>query len=64
MKRRNLLLIVENKNLKNKIKNMENEMSRFREALFAEKCKSYQLNEKLEEKMVMCLYSLRKDGGF
>jgi len=52
-KQRNSVLIVENKNLKNKIMNMENEMRDVKEALRAEERKSILLNEKLKTKMVM-----------
>ena len=52
-KQRNSVLIVENKNLKNKIMNMEHEMRDVKEALRAEERKSILLNEKLKAKMVM-----------
>lgn len=52
-KHRNCVLIVENKNLKNKIMNMEYEMRGVREALRAEERKFILLNEKLKAKMVM-----------
>ncbi|XP_078355915.1 uncharacterized protein LOC144640705 isoform X1 [Oculina patagonica] len=50
-KHRNLLLLVENRNLKNRIKNMEHEMRGFRDALRGEECKFNQLNEKLTATM-------------
>ena len=53
-KRQNSLLFVENKNLKNTIKNMENELRGAKDALRAEECKFVQLNEKLKSKMVTC----------
>lgn len=52
-KQRNSVLIVENKNLKNKIMNMEHEVRDVKEALRAEERKSILLNEKLKAKMVM-----------
>ncbi|XP_078362657.1 uncharacterized protein LOC144646836 isoform X3 [Oculina patagonica] len=50
-KHRNLLLLVENRNLKNRIKNMEHEMRGFRDTLRGEECKFNQLNEKLTATM-------------
>lgn len=63
-KHRNVLLIVENRNLRNKIKNMEYEMRGYREALRAEECKFNKLNEKLKAKMVMWLYALLDKAVF
>ena len=55
-KHRNCVLIIENKNLKNKIMNMEYELRDVREALRTEERKFILLNEKLKAKMVMGFY--------
>ncbi|KAJ7382128.1 hypothetical protein OS493_036967 [Desmophyllum pertusum] len=60
-KHRNCLLIVENRNLKNKIKNMEFELRTVRDALRVENSKLVQLNEKLRVKTKERLDFLAKE---
>lgn len=56
MKYRNHHLIVENKNLRNKMKTMENEMKDVKDALSLEEFQCSLLTENLHSKLVRSMY--------